>query len=355
MPWQIIQMRLTYHKPNWRLLTSSLILLLTIFTLIHVASDMMVKCKSCVSIRLFHKREVKLDFNYEKYLNMTWKSKQEAIPLLTMFTTWNPSMQKPVVYTNAVKNWHSLSQNVRTIAFTNDSEIETLAREGGWLTLPIRETACFGTPILRSMFRQAMDLPTKSKLYAYVNADLVFNDGLVKTLKEITKSPYFEKGPILVVGKRIDVNISRLHEPEINSTGDVDGLAKHGNISWGFAADYYITNELFPWEFVPNLVIGRPLIDNWLIWYARQIGAKVIDITGTVLAVHQLANGLKRIHFMCNKAVMWKSGLLPNTPIWKGMIECASFETKYNSKGDVIILPKLIMQHICKHDEVVFH
>jgi hypothetical protein len=59
------------------------------------------------------------------------------------------------------------------------------------------------------------------------------------------------------------------NDPKINTTKDVDILAKHGNLSWGFAADFFFTNELFPWEYVPDLVIGRALIDNWLIWYSN--------------------------------------------------------------------------------------
>jgi hypothetical protein len=71
-------------------------------------------------------------------------------------------------------------------------------------------------------------------------------------------------------------------------------------------------------------------------------------VTGTVIAVHQLANGLKRIQCNCNKAEMWKSKLLPILPLWRGMIECAAYEAKYTSNGDVLILPKLLLQHICK-------
>ena len=243
MSWQIIPIRLTYNRPRWRLYIQSITLLLTFVIIIHMMSDIIIQCPACKSARLFHRNRVAFDFNYQKYINMTWKSKNDDIPLLTIFTTWNPAMQKQIVYANAVKNWFSLSQDIRTIAFTNDSKIADTAKRGNWTVMPLKNTACFGTPVLRGMFTEAMKLPVKSKFYAYSNADIVFNSGLVKSLTEIIKSHYFDEGPILIVGKRIDVNISKLDEPEVNSSEDVGKLAKHGNISWGFAADFYITND----------------------------------------------------------------------------------------------------------------
>lgn len=348
MTWKIVPIRLTYYRPKWRLFILCLAILMMICLLLHIRSDLMISCPACKSARTLPRNNVVMDFDFGKYQNMTWETRDEDIPLLTIFTTWNPSMQKPIVYKNSITNWRSLTSGVRTIVFTNDSEITRIAKHEKVDVMPITRTACFGTPVLRTMFEEVMRLPQRTKLYAYSNADIIFNDGLVKTLTEITKSRHFKDGPILIVGKRIDVNISMFNDPKINTTKDVDILAKYGNLSWGFAADFFFTNELFPWEYVPDLVIGRALIDNWLIWYARRVGAKVIDVTGTVIAVHQLANGLKRIQCNCNKAEMWKSKLLPILPLWRGMIECAAYEAKYNSNGDVLILPKLLLQQICK-------
>ncbi|KAJ8321377.1 hypothetical protein KUTeg_001059 [Tegillarca granosa] len=339
MPWQITPLKLTFYRPRWKLFVILGLFLFVILSIIHICAEIVIKCPACRSIKLFHSSHVEIDFDFRQYMNMSWNNQEANTPLLTLFTTWNPTMQKPIVYNNALRNWASLSPNIKTVVFSNNSDVSNIAKRYGWKVLPITKTACFGTPVLRTMFQET------------IKRERIFNEGLVKTLTEITLNPEFALGPILVVGKRVDVNISKLHEPVVNSTRDVDNLARSGKLSWGFAGDYYFTNDLFPWEYVPDLVIGRPLVDNWLIWYARQIGAKVIDTSGTVLAVHQLANGLKRIKFMCNKAEMWKRKLLPNLPLWKGMIECAGYESRLNTNGEVIILPKLLLQEICKHDE----
>lgn len=357
MTWHIVPIKLTFYRYRltWRpfiLLGSVLVIA---FTFVQVISEKSVRSTSSNYISIFSRNKRYLaDNDYSKYLNMTWSTKNKSMPLLTLFTTWDSTMQKPVVYSNAVKNWHSLSTKVKTVVFTDDQGIAKSARSEGWSVKRINTTACFGTPVLRSMFIQAMEMPTKSRLYGYSNADILFNDGFVESLTAIVKSDFFNKGPILIVGKRIDVNISAINEPRIDQPSDVDTLSRYGNLSYGFAADYYITNELFPWTLVPDLVIGRPLVDNWIIWFAREIGAKVIDISGTVLAVHQIATGRKRIQIMCNKAEMWRAHLLPNLPIFRGMIECASFETKYTSNKDIIVLPKLYLQHSCRAQNVKF-
>jgi hypothetical protein len=47
------------------------------------------------------------------------------------------------------------------------------------------------------------------------------------------------------------------------------------------AADYFISNKLFLWKYIPDLVVGRPIIDNWLVWYSRMTNSKIIDSTFT--------------------------------------------------------------------------
>ncbi|KAK3107810.1 hypothetical protein FSP39_022695 [Pinctada imbricata] len=295
-----------------------------------------------------------MDFDYRKYENMSWNRQEVNTPLATLFTTWNPAMQRPIVYSNTMRTWASMSARINNVVFTNDSKVSIAAKRHGWKNYSISNTACFGTPVLRTMFQEAIR-KERSILYGYSNADILFNDGLIPTLEAITGSEEFDKGPILVVGKRIDVNISKLHEPVVRTPREVNKLAKHGALSWGFAGDYFFTNDLFPWEFIPDLVVGRPLVDNWLIWYARKVGAKIIDASASVLAVHQLANGLKRIKTLCNKAEAWKRHLLPNLPIYQGLIECADYETRIDPQGQILIYKKMFQYELCKHSEAKFH
>ena len=266
----ILYFRLIYYRPRWRLLilltTAVLLTVVLVYSCHNSPLPFVLHCPACKSLVLFHKSEVKMDFDYRKYLNMSWNRQEPNTPLATLFTTWNPSMQRPIVYSNTLRTWSSIGAKLNTVVFTNNTDVSMAAKEHGWKNYSIRDTACFGTPVLRSMFQEAIR-NERSILYGYSNADILFNDGLMKTLEAVTKSEEFEKGPILVVGKRIDVNISKLNEPVVRTTHEVDKLARHGQLSWGFAGDYFFTNDLFPWEYIPDLVVGRPLVDNWLIWW----------------------------------------------------------------------------------------
>ena len=64
-----------------------------------------------------------------------------------------------------------------------------------------------------------------------------------------------------------------------------------GQIFASNAEDYFITTRVYPWEDIPDLVIGRRAYDNWLVFQARKSKHTVIDVTNTVLAVHQTTEG----------------------------------------------------------------
>jgi len=51
--------------------------------------------------------------------------------------------------------------------------------------------------------------------------------------------------------------------------------------------DYFVFSRDLYAKKTPPLVIGRAGFDNWMIWYARSVGARVIDVSQAVVAIHQ--------------------------------------------------------------------
>ncbi|KAJ8319732.1 hypothetical protein KUTeg_002717 [Tegillarca granosa] len=119
-----------------------------------------------------------------------------------------------------------------------------------------------------------------------VTSDILFDKGFIKTLSEIVESHHFDKGPILIIGRRSEFNITSLKKSVINTIEEVEQLGMRSTLSHGMAGDVFITNNLFLWDHMPNLAIGRATVDNWLVWFARATGAKVIDITFSTLSLH---------------------------------------------------------------------
>lgn len=326
-------------------LTFLLLFLITVYT-----------SSSCPAIPLLHlfgiKKCVRLcteliqDMN--RVTNTEWnfhKKEQEDRMLLSMFTTFEPGMEKRKAYRNMFKNWKQLGPKLQTSFFYEKNSSAIMAGKFNWRAFPVPKIAC-GNPVLRSMFLKILQTD-KSIFYGFGNADILFNDGLVKTLEAILKSDLFDKGPVVVVGRRQDVFISNQGDPLVDSTFQVEKLGRKARMSHAMAGDFFITNELFLWNHVPDLALGRMLLDNWLVWFARVSGSKVIDVTATVLALHQRELGFKPHHRMCNDDIARKSHLLPEVPIWTGSIECAGYVTQFTSDGDIFITPKIDLPYYC--------
>jgi len=60
------------------------------------------------------------------------------------------------------------------------------------------------------------------------------------------------------------------------------------------AQDYFITKKSgFPWSTIPDFVVGRAGVDNWLLVTALVRRAAVVDASRTVTARHQVRSGYK--------------------------------------------------------------
>jgi len=73
------------------------------------------------------------------------------------------------------------------------------------------------------------------------------------------------------------------------------GLHQHGSntaLPLKNAQDYFITRKSgFPWSTIPDFVVGRAGVDNWLLVTAMARRAAVVDASRTVTARHQVRSG----------------------------------------------------------------
>jgi len=90
----------------------------------------------------------------------------------------------------------------------------------------------------------------------------------------------------MVIGRRSDVPISNrtIYIPEnVNKVAKADGKLHSSS-----GIDYFaIAGNNYPWHKVPDLVIGRPAYDNFLVATATRYNVSVVDATNTVVALHQ--------------------------------------------------------------------
>ncbi|KAL3854145.1 hypothetical protein ACJMK2_013423 [Sinanodonta woodiana] len=212
-------------------------------------------------------------------------TKNQRMPLLTLFTTWIDNDDKKLVHNITIVNWLSLRPFVLPIIFTNETALAKTCELAGWKTMPLRVVAADGVPVLKYMYIDAMKR-YESSLYAFANGDILFTDTLIDTLAEILQDNSTSHKHTLIIGRRTNTN--NITMKEVSSWKELTVVAKkRGKLFRSDAEDYFVTSASYPWHEIPDFVVGRRAYDNWLVLNARKQKHRVIDASLTILAVHQ--------------------------------------------------------------------
>ncbi len=206
--------------------------------------------------------------------------------ILTLFTTFANNSSKEQVYKNTILNWKQFGGKVNLILFQLPGEtfLAEFAKQHGWHTMQAKTIPNGDTPLLKHMF-MAAENQFSSEFYGYANGDILFNQRLVETLETITPVTSKMK-TVLITGKRTNFNLTTNNN--FHSFDEVTKNGKLGELYKGNAQDYFLTTrEGYPWEEIPNFIVGHLGYDNWILVNAIHKGMAVIDATNTILALHQ--------------------------------------------------------------------
>lgn len=270
--------------------------------------------------------------------------------VIVLFTTWPTDPTKVQIHNNTLRNWASLKPKVKLVVFTNSSEDADLAKSYGARTLPILKHGS-GSPVLKWMFLTIIKMYNSSHLFGYVNSDILFTNTLMDTLESVIKTKDMKK-PFFLVGRRINVDNIQTNETETFSS--LKQVAKERGVLFGAnAEDYFITNDVFPWINIVDVVVGRIAYDNWIVGHVIcKLKYDVIDLTDTVLAVHQTTTsggnfeGFKSKDAHYNNALFKHLRMRPNFDT--GFTICSQEYTGYNLCGDVQIYKRKTFWEKCK-------
>jgi hypothetical protein len=173
---------------------------------------------------------------------------------------------------NALRSWAAL--DVAIVLFGDDDGVAEAAREFGAEHVPEIDRTELGTPLVSAAFERA-DGIARTPLLLYANADIVFFDDLVQSLRRIAY-PRF-----LALGRRRDVRVASELGP-----AEAAALVPRAVLFTEYGIDWFAYPRGIPWA-MPRFAVGRPGWDNWLIWRARQLSVPVVDATAVVTALHQ--------------------------------------------------------------------
>ena len=205
--------------------------------------------------------------------------------MLTFFSTPKPFLGHiNVIQRNALRSWQEVHPDVEILLFGDDAGAADVSAELGIRHVPAVRKNRYGTKYLASIYDQAQEL-ARHNLLCHVNCDILLLDDFPRAVERVAGA----LEPFLLAGRRWDVDIRQPLAFETSAWQDeVRKLAIHTNrqrpSQW---IDYFVFRKGLFYKQIPEFVIGRPGWDNWLLWFARRSGARLIDASALVRAVHQ--------------------------------------------------------------------
>lgn len=258
--------------------------------------------------------------------------------MLTIFSTCKPFINEfELIQKNAITSWKKLSNNIEIIIFGNEKGVEDFCKYlciKNIKNIERREEL----PILREIFYKAQRI-AKWDILCYSNADIIFANGLLETIKAVKK--IFKV--FLITATRLDVKID--YEINFEQTNWQSELIRQTKDK----GKYYQSNRAFDFFVFPRglfynlppFVIGRIGWDNN--FFAKMIKKRipVFDATDAIVAIHQkhtysTGGGYEKVWF--GPESQYNLNLLQQTDIQYSLFD-AIFKVKHTDDNNYKIVP----------------
>jgi len=203
--------------------------------------------------------------------------------MLTLFSIPKPFHgHTGVIQRNALESWALLKPACEILLLGEDEGVAEAAKEFGATHIPHVAKNEHGTPLISAIFAQAQ-AQGRHERQCYVNADIILMNDFARAMERVAHGG----APSVAIGSRWDCDIK---EPLNFSAGweetlRADALAR-GNRQRDWLIDYFCFTRGV-WGDIPPFAVGRTVWDNWLLYRARAAGARLVDVTPVVVAIHQ--------------------------------------------------------------------
>jgi hypothetical protein len=184
---------------------------------------------------------------------------------------------------NAIMSWTRLTPRPEILLFGDEEGTAEICRELDLRHFPEVARNEFGTPLLHDLFRQA-EQHASTPLLGYVNGDIILTDDFCTALDRVCAR--YEK--FMMVGRRWDLDWDQPLDFSHSEWGEsIRAQALRANDQRpGNYVDYFVYSRGLC-HGLPPLAIGRYSWDNYILWRARSRGAQLVDVSPTVVAIHQ--------------------------------------------------------------------
>ena len=204
-----------------------------------------------------------------------------AMADLTLFTIPKGFTDPHVslIQRNALASWQRLAPAVEVLVLGDDPGVGEAASQAGAIHIADVASNELGTPLLDSAFRVAA-ARASGELLCYVNADIVLLDDFLAAVRRLPRDPY------LAIGRRWDCDLDTLLDFAAGDASLRAWATHEGALDEGRGSDYFVFRRDTDFG-LPPFAVGRPGWDNWMIGRTLRLGLPVIDMTESVVAIHQ--------------------------------------------------------------------
>lgn len=208
--------------------------------------------------------------------------------MITFFTTAKDFVgTTKVAQLNAIKSWKISHEQVEIILFGDSEGASQISEELKLIYIPDIKTSSQGTPFIDDMFEKASDL-ANNEICCFINADIILYSNFIQSLVYIHK---LLENNYLVVGQRQNINLDKEIDFNTDWKSEIDKLVVRTGTIYPFkesGSDFFAFPKCqYQKGDIPDLMVGRAGWDLWMIYNGRVKGFKVIDLSETLMIVHQ--------------------------------------------------------------------
>ena len=201
---------------------------------------------------------------------------------LTLFTLPKGFVDPHVSLTqrNALASWTALAPAVEVIVMGEDPGVEEAALAAGARYAGDVAKNEYGTPLLDSAFALARDR-SSAPMLCYVNGDIVLLGDFLAAVRRLPRDRDY-----LGIGRRWDTDVTEAVDFQDGGRALREHALATGALDLGRGSDYFVFRRETDFG-LPPFAVGRPGWDNWMIGRALELRMPLIDLTPSVLAIHQ--------------------------------------------------------------------
>jgi hypothetical protein len=189
------------------------------------------------------------------------------------------------IQTNAIISWKKLKYCSRIVMCCNEEGSQEFCKEYDIIHEPNVEVNEFNTPLLHSIFK--LGYKHANKYVCFINSDIILLNDFDSTIEKIFNSN-LDLNNCLLVGQQwswkkpylIDFNKDDYKE---NILKEVKNDNKQNDAC---AIDYFV-HSITTYENILPFAIGRCHFDRWLMYEALRLNRITIDMSQTIIAIHQ--------------------------------------------------------------------